>query len=111
MGQLQRTEGSVTPGQAKEVLGLVPMGREMTALDVRHAWNEAVKANHPDTITKDDSARIVYSMAHLTEARDLLLAVLAGSDRACKFCKGTGKVRGRLGAVDCVTCKGTGDKL
>ncbi len=46
----------------------------------------------------------------LQAARNLLLECIEHNNRACKFCHGTGRVRGRLGAQDCTMCRGTGDK-
>lgn len=102
------------PGEAMEALGLVGSAlNEMTPSGVKKAWAAAVTAAHPDTegnwhVRPTDAAT---QIATLTTARDLLLSVIAGSDRACKLCKGLGKVRGRFGARDCIACKGTGDRL
>jgi DnaJ-class molecular chaperone len=90
---------------AKQALGLT--GVHIDAVTVRKAWAEAVKRTHPDTAT--DSRNVTYS-EKLTEARDFLLAALAGADLACKLCNGTGKVRASLGARECAACNGTGDR-
>lgn len=103
----------MTPGEAMEVLGLVGTAlAEMRPADVRAAWAHAVQMHHPDTaITTVDSERVALMLETLIKARDCLLDVMAKRERACKFCHGTGKVRGRLGAVACVNCAGTGDRL
>lgn len=98
------------PGEAMEVLGLLGSALdEMTPSGVKSAWAMAVKHDHPDHGA--DGADAASRIATYTKARDLLLEVIAGTNRACILCKGLGKVRGRFGARDCIACKGTGDKL
>lgn len=100
----------MTPGEAMENLGLIGSALdEMTPSIIRGAWAKAVKLAHTDT--GGDYGLAPSQITTLTKARDLLLDHLSGSNRACKLCKGSGKVRSRFGTRDCIACKGTGDKL
>ncbi len=111
MGELQGEQGGVNRGDALQLLNLNPAHPTPSASTVRAAWARMIRVYHPDT-SEHDSHMLDPPLAiqQLTEARDLLLDVSAGADRACKFCHGTGRVRGRLGAQDCTMCRGTGDK-
>ena len=74
---------------------------------VRAAWAQEVRVCHPDT---GGDAAERSAIGNLTTARDLLLGELAGQNKACKQCRGLGKIRGRMGFRDCGACNGTGDK-
>lgn len=95
---------------ALSVLGLTwDEGEDRAA--VKAAWARYAKEAHPDTNTNELSTdESAAQISKLTEARETLLAHIGGTENACKLCKGTGKVRGRLGAQDCGACRGTGDK-
>lgn len=68
------------------------------------AFAEKVKEQHPDTGGPGTD------MTQLKAARDHMRQVVAGENRRCKTCKGSGIVRVKMGATPCAACKGTGDK-
>jgi hypothetical protein len=98
--------------EARKVLGLDSAVVALTPGIIMEAFRARCKECHPDTYSGDDSVSIVplYTMDQLTTARKTLLDSLMGADFACKLCGGSGKVRGRMGLVQCGPCKGTGDK-
>jgi DnaJ-class molecular chaperone len=101
----------VNTREAAKVLGFVD-GELVTVRSVRAAWARGVRDVHPDlnqTVLPGTEAST--RLSELSRARDLLLEELAALNGTCKMCGGTGKVRGRLGATQCQSCNGTGDKF
>lgn len=88
-----------------QALALLGLQDGAPAPAVRAAYATAVRASHPDTADGQPSG---IPIAELKAARDLLLAGVA--TRPCKVCGGVGSIRGRLGAVTCTSCRGTGDE-
>lgn len=75
---------------------------------IRAAWAAKVRVTHPDT-SPDIAAQAADNIKRYSMARDVLLQHVDDENGTCKTCKGTGKVRGRVGAVDCHSCSGTGE--
>ncbi len=96
----------MTRDEAAKLLGKYPVPFDPAEPAYpRAAWAAAVKSLHADTSA--DGTSNAELIAKLTKARDLLLQT---GPEPCTSCRGTGKVRGRFGSVDCGACKGTGDK-
>lgn len=95
--------------EAMALLGLVTP-EDVSIRSIRAAWARKVRVSHPDT-AEDVRAEAAANIKKYGVARDLLLAVIADQNRTCALCKGSGKVRGRVGAVDCHGCSGTGEKF
>jgi DnaJ-class molecular chaperone len=92
-----------------KLLGLIePEDRSVRS--IRAAWARKVRITHPDT-APDVAEAAKSNIETISAARDLLLDLLTGQNATCKTCKGSGKVRGRMGAVDCYACNGTGEKF
>ena len=95
---------ALTKHQAAERLGFPDLA---DADAICSAFRFAVKAAHPDTRVQGVTGD---TMRDLKMARDLLLKALDDENRTCVLCKGSGKVRGRVGATNCIACSGTGEK-
>lgn len=95
----------MTREQALELLGL---RGEPDSATIRSAFRAAAFRFHPDA-----AGAIVSKTADfdkLRKARDLLLSLTVAPSKACKLCQGRGRVPGRLGAVICGACQGTGEQ-
>jgi hypothetical protein len=92
----------LTQNEATELLGLA--GALVTKEVVDLAFTGKVKLDHPD------NGGPGHGITKLKEARDILRQVVAGANNRCKTCSGAGIVRGKVGAVTCAACKGTGDR-
>ena len=92
------------------MLGLTGPLTELTPALIMEAFRASAKANHPDVMTAEVAKHAAVDMDKLTTAKKTLLDMLSGADFACKLCGGSGKVRGRMGLVQCGPCKGTGDR-
>jgi hypothetical protein len=88
----------MTPKTAREILGMV---NGYTVDEVQQHFNAYVKAHHPDT--GGDGV----GLGDAKEARDVLISALGG-EIGCTQCLGRGRVRGRLGSVECANCHGEG---
>lgn len=75
---------------------------------IKTAFAQRVKEFHPDTAAPE--ILTVFSIKQLKEARDVLVEAAAELNRACKLCRGAGRVRGAMGLRKCGACNGTGDK-
>jgi DnaJ-class molecular chaperone len=80
-----------------------------SAATIKAAFARRCKEKHPDTRVGNGPLEFCY-IGNLQKARDVLLESAAALNRACKFCKGTGKVQGAIGMQPCAACAGTGDK-
>ena len=98
----------MTPQHATQLLGL--SGENPTAAQIRAAFADAVRANHPDStqwhVRKPVNA---VSIRDLQMARDVLLECVATQNSTCQMCRGVGKVRGKVGWRRCDACGGKGD--
>lgn len=96
---------------AMTLLGLDPAMplHLLKAETVNAAFRSRVKAAHPDTAEAAPNG--MPSINQMQSAKALLLNAIEGEQKACKLCGGSGKVRGALGARDCQSCGGTGDKV
>ena len=79
---------------------------DLDAATIRSAFRHAAFRFHPDTTPMVSE---VADFDKLRSARDLLLSLTKSLHKACKLCHGRGKVPGRLGAVTCGACGGTGE--
>ncbi len=81
--------------------------------DVRHiraAWAAKVRVTHPDT-APDVAAQAAENIKRYNMARDVLLQHVSDENFTCKFCKGSGVSKGRVGAAQCPACSGTGESI
>lgn len=99
----------MTPLEARDVLRL--LDAETSVHSVRAAFARRVKEEHPDLGRELYAGNVGAIMGQLKQARDVLLAEATKQNSACVLCSGSGKVRGAVGWIRCVACKGTGDKF
>jgi DnaJ-class molecular chaperone len=92
----------MTPLRAAALLQLRP---PFTAAEVRSAFNRRARETHPDSAGVAE----FFDMSDLVLARDMLLQDSVGQNGTCRLCSGLGIVRGRLGALKCGQCRGTGE--
>lgn len=94
--------------EALQILGLDKAMPDLTPEIVLEAFRARVKLSHPDTATETISPK--HSVQELTIAKKMVLSSLSGTDLCCRLCQGRGKVRARMGFLECVACKGTGER-
>ena len=92
------------------MLGLTGPLTELTPALIMEAFRKAAWKHHPDGQGEAFGPGAAADIDKLTTAKKTLLDMLSGADFACKMCGGSGKVRGRMGLVQCGPCKGTGDR-
>ncbi len=100
--QLNPVRHAMSHVDALALLGLKPTYDVGT---IKAAFAYRCKECHPDTGVAGST-----TMEQLQQARDALLENAAALNRACKLCRGVGKIRSTMGWRECSACAGTGDR-
>jgi DnaJ-class molecular chaperone len=91
----------------QDAIKLLDLGQTFDPNDVREAFSDAVKADHPD------HGGTGTNIARLKAARDILLLDESDpltSDFPCITCKGSGYVKAKMAKRPCEACDGTGER-